>query len=129
MSEPVSGGESPPRPVAGVAPEAPVWAGRGAPSAERRSRSIRWPGVLSGTLAFLMVAAWVVALAVATAGPVEVGIMLSFVSMVLSVLAVVFGVIAVIGEWARGWGVTGIVVGALLNPLVLLYGLNGMGSL
>ena len=92
-------------------------------------RRPRWPGSLAGGLAILMVLTWAIALACSLAGMFELGVGLSISAILLSVLAVVAGVVTVIGRWGRGWGIAAIAVGILLNPVVLLYGLTWIGAL
>jgi hypothetical protein len=92
-------------------------------------RRPRWPGSLAGGLAILMVVTWGVALACSLAGMLELGVGLSYSAILLSGLAVLAGVVAVVGNWGRGWGIAAIVVGILLNPVVLLHGLTWIGAL
>lgn len=94
-----------------------------------RPRRPRWPGGLATALAILMVVTWATALACTLAGILELGVGLSYSAILLSGLAVIAGIVAVIGNWGRGWAVTGIVVGVLLNPVVLLYTLTLIGAL
>jgi len=89
----------------------------------------RWPGSLAGGIAILMVITWGVALVCSLAGLFELGVGLSISAILLSGLAVVAGIVAVVGNWGRGWGVAAIAVGVLLNPVVLLYGLSWIGAL
>lgn len=97
--------------------------------APAHARRPRWPGSLAGGLAILMVVTWAIALACSVGGLFELGVGLTLSAMLLSVLAVVAGVVAVIGRWGRGWGIAAVAVGVLLNPVVLLYGLTWIGAL
>jgi len=92
-------------------------------------RRPRWPGALAGGLAILMVITWAVALACSLAGLLELGVGLSYSAIGLSVLAVLAGIVAVVANWGRGWGIAAIVVGVLLNPVVLLNVLTWIGAL
>ncbi|QEO08823.1 hypothetical protein [Protaetiibacter larvae] len=92
-------------------------------------RRPRWPGGLAGGLAILMVVTAAVAFALATSGRFELGLGLAISATLLSGLAVVAGLVAVIGRWGRGWGIAAIAVGVLLNPVVLLLGLSWLGAL
>ena len=92
-------------------------------------RRPRWPGALAGGLAILMVITWAIALACSLAGMLELGVGLSYSAILLSGLAVLAGVVAVVGNWGRGWGIAAIAVGVLLNPVVLLYALTWIGAL
>jgi hypothetical protein len=46
-----------------------------------------------------------------------------------SVLAVVLGIVAIVARFGRGWGVAGLVLGVVADPLVLTYGLGSIGRL
>lgn len=46
-----------------------------------------------------------------------------------SILAVVFGVVAIATRRGRAWGVAGLVLGVVADPLVLTYGLGTIGKL
>jgi hypothetical protein len=98
-------------------------------SVETVSRPLRWPGrgaLGAGILTILalitgLVAAWLELFEFATyAAGAAIG---------LSAVAVVGGIVAAIGNWDRGAAIGAIVVGALANPLVLLYGLNAVAGL
>jgi hypothetical protein len=93
------------------------------------SRRPRWPGALAGGIAILMVITWAVALACSLANLLELGVGLSYSAIMLSVMAVLAGLVAVVGNWGRGWGIAAIAVGVLLNPIVLLYALTWIGAL
>ena len=99
------------------------------PADPTRRRRPRWPGSLAGGIAILMVVTWAVALLCSVGDMFELAVGLSISAVLLSVLAVVAGLIAVIGRWGRGWGVAAIVVGLLLNPVVLLAVLTWIGVL
>ena len=92
-------------------------------------RRPRWPGALAGALAILMVITWAVALACSLAGLLELGVGLSYSAIGLSVLAVLAGIVAVVANWGRGWGIAAVAVGVLLNPVVLLNVLTWIGAL
>jgi hypothetical protein len=103
-----------------------------APEAEalqRRSSRPRWPGAISAALAILMVITWAVALACALGGMLDLGVGLSYSSILLSGIALLAGIVAVAGNWGRGWGSAAIAISVLLNPLVLLYVLGWIGAL
>lgn len=102
-----------------------------APASEASAppRRPRWPGALAGAIAILMVITAAIALALTVSGYFELGVGLTISAILLSALAVIGGLIAVIGRWGRGWGVAAIAVGVLLNPVVLLLGLSWVGAL
>ncbi|QNO37256.1 hypothetical protein H4J02_12555 [Protaetiibacter sp. SSC-01] len=99
------------------------------PAEHAARRRPRWPGSLAGGIAILMVVTWGVALLCSLGDMFELAVGLSISAVLLSALAVVAGIIAVVGRWGRGWGIAAIVVGLLLNPVVLLYGLTWIGAL
>ena len=96
---------------------------------ESPRRRPRWPGGLAGAIAILMVVTWAAGLAFTLGDPFELGIGLTVSAILLSVLAVVAGIVAVVGDWGRGWGIAAIAVGVLLNPVVVLLVLSWMGTL
>lgn len=100
-----------------------------APVEDRPRRRPRWPGALAGGIAILMVISWAAGLAFTIGEPFELGVGLTISAILLSVLAVVAGIIAVVGNWGRGWGAAAIAVGVLLNPVVVLLVLSWMGTL
>ena len=91
-------------------------------------RRPRWPGGLAGGIAILMVLTWAIGLVALTNGMFDVGVGLSISAVLLSGLAVLGGIVAVIGNWGRGWGIAAIAVGVLLNPVVLTYILGSLGA-
>jgi hypothetical protein len=92
------------------------------------TRRPRWPGGLAGGIAILMVLTWAVGLIALSNGMFDVGVGLSISAVLLSGLAVMGGIVAVIGNWGRGWGIAAIGVGVLLNPVVLTYILGSLGA-
>lgn len=92
-------------------------------------RRPRWPGAVAAGIAILMVVTWAVALVCSLAGMFELGIGLSISAILLSAPAVVVGLVAIVTNRGRGWGLVGLLVGVLLNPVVLLYGLGWIGAL
>ena len=97
-----------------------------APLTPRRSR---WLGALAGGISILMVVTWAIALAISLAGMLELGVGLSISANLLSIPAVVLGLVAIVTNRGRGWGIVGVAVGILLNPVVLLYALTWIGAL
>lgn len=96
---------------------------------EPERRRAQWPGGVATAIALLMVVTWAVALAFALADVLELAVGLSYSAILLSGIALVAGIVAVVGDWGRGWGVAAIVIGVLLNPVVLLYALSWIGAL
>lgn len=88
----------------------------------------RWPGILSGVLALLMLAATAVGIQLASHNLLVLSTYAAYAAIALSVAALVFGVIAIAKRWGRGAGIAGALVAVLGNPLVLLYGLSALGG-
>lgn len=89
---------------------------------------LRWPGraaLAAGILTVLGVGAGEIAVA---GDAFEAATIAAWVSIVLSALAVVGGIVAAIGNWDRGAAIGGIALGLLGNPLVLTYGLGAAGN-
>lgn len=88
----------------------------------------RWPGIVSGVLALLMLAATAVGIQLASRGQSAPATSAAYAAIALSLAALVFGVIAITRRWGRAAGIAGAVVAVLGNPLVLLYGLTALGG-
>ena len=88
----------------------------------------RWPGILSGVLALLMLAATAVGIQLAGHDLLFAATWAAYAAIALSAAALVFGLIAIVKSWGRAAGIAGAVVAVLGNPLVLLYGLSGLGG-
>ena len=87
----------------------------------------RWPGIVSGVLALLMLASTAIGIQLASRNQLLFASYAAYAAIALSVAALVFGLIAIIKRWGRGAGIAGAVVAVLGNPLVLLYGLSALG--
>lgn len=87
----------------------------------------RWPGVLSGVLALLMLAATAVGIQLASHGQLAISTGAAYAAIGLSIAALIFGIVAIAKGWGRGAGIAGALVAVLGNPLVLLYGLSALG--
>ncbi|MGK2936245.1 MAG: 1,4-dihydroxy-6-naphthoate synthase [Solirubrobacteraceae bacterium] len=103
-------------------PEAPAPEETEPPEIQVVAKRPRTPFVGIAALAVAVVTAVVhgVAVGVASGGDLSAGTVLAVVAICLSVLAVVGGLVALIGGFGRRWGVAAIVLGALANPVVLL---------
>ena len=88
----------------------------------------RWPGILSGVLALLMLAATAVGIQLAAHNQLALSTYAAYAAIALSLAALIFGVIAITKRWGRGAGIAGAIVAVLGNPLVLLYGLSALGG-
>lgn len=97
-------------------------------SDELELRLVRWPGRAALAVAILTVVTVVIALVAVSLHQFGVATYTAWAAIGLSALAIIGGVVAAIGNWDRGAGIAGIIVGALANPLVLLYGLDAAAS-
>ena len=88
----------------------------------------RWPGILSGVLALLMLAATAIGIQLAAHNQLTLSTYAAYAAIAFSVAALIFGLIAIIKRWGRGAGIAGAVVAVLGNPLILLYGLTALGG-
>lgn len=92
------------------APSAPKHAPR------RRGTQI---GIIAFALAALFAAADIAAIALAGTGDWGVGSLIGQSTTVLTIVSFVLGVVAVILDRGRGWGVAGIILSVVANPFVL----------
>ncbi len=89
----------------------------------------RWPGVLSFVLALLVVAGLAAGIILATSDLFLAATYVAWATIAASVLAVVLGLVAVIGKLGRGFGAAGLVLGVLANPYLLTIALDRIGGL
>jgi len=94
----------------------------------RVGRPRRWPGIASGVLALLMLAATAIGIQLASRGQFALSTDAAYAAIGLSLAALVFGIVAIAKRWGRGAGIAGAAVAVLGNPLVLLYGLTALGG-
>lgn len=94
----------------------------------RRSRP-RWPGILSFVLSLLAVAGVAAGIVLATSDLFLAATDTAWGAIGASALAVILGLIAVIGKLGRGWGTTGVVLGVVANPYLLTIALDRIGGL
>ena len=95
------------------------------PRERRRPRSPGRIALSAGILTPLVVSAGILA---ATDGAFLVGTVLAFVAIGTSGIAVLLGLVAAVGGWARGAGIAAIVLGVVANPILLLRGLGILGG-
>ena len=87
----------------------------------RGRRQVPWiPGVTALALALVGAIVQVVAIASASALNWELGALLAQVSIGLNIAATLVGLLAVILNRGRRWGVIAMVLGVIANPLVLV---------
>ena len=91
-------------------------------------RRPRWPGRAALAAGILTPAAVAVGVAAAQAGAFEPATVAAWAAIGASALAVVGGIVAIAGNWDRGAGIAAVALGILANPLVLLHGLDAVGS-
>ncbi len=88
----------------------------------------RWPGILSGVLALMMLAATAIGIQLAAHDQLMLSTYAAYAAIGFSLAALIFGLIAITKRWGRGAGIAGALVAVLGNPLVLLYGLSALGG-
>jgi len=111
---------APPAPIDGLEPGMTI---------VRRVRGPRrWPGIVSGLLALLMLASTTAGIQLASRNQLALANDAAYAAIAFSAAAIVFGLIAIVKSWGRGAGIAGAVVAVLGNPLVLLYGLSTLGG-
>lgn len=87
----------------------------------RRKPAPPWiPGVAAFLLAIGSAIVQAVGIAQASASHWELGAQLAWVAIALSVVAIIVGLVAVILNRGRRWGVAAMVLGVVANPLVLV---------
>lgn len=110
-------------------PQAPIEGLEPGMTIVRRVRGPRrWPGIVSGVLALLMLAATALGIELAAHGQLVLSTDAAYAAIGLSLAALIFGIVAIAKRWGRGAGIAGAVVAVLGNPLVLLYGLTALGG-
>ena len=88
----------------------------------------RLGGVVALGVAALAAVAEVIAIVVGSAGEWPLATGLAWVVIVLTVVALVLGVVAVVRDRGRAWGIAAIVVAVLANPLVQIGVLRALGG-
>lgn len=95
------------------------------PVAHKRRR--RWPGFWSFGVALGMAAVTAVAVGYASNGDPITALTLTVSALGLSGIAIVLGLVSIFGRFARPWGIAGLVIGVVVNPVALLYGFSAIG--
>ena len=88
-----------------------------------------WPGILSFLLAVATVVAVVVGIVLATSDLYLAATYTAWGAIGASALAVVVGIVALIGRFGRSWGVAGLILGVIANPLLMTRALELIGGL
>jgi hypothetical protein len=89
----------------------------------------RWPGILSLVFALLAVAGLATGIVLATSDLFLAATYTAWAAIGASGLAVLLGLIAVIGRFGRGIGTAGLVLGVVANPYLLTIALDRIGGL
>ncbi|WP_309710625.1 hypothetical protein [Pseudolysinimonas sp.] len=98
------------------------------PAAAEPKRPVRWPGRTALALGILTPLAVIAGVAAVSFDAFPLATIAAWTGIGASVLAVLGGVAAAIGNWDRGAAIGGIALGLLTNPLVLTYGLDAAGN-
>jgi len=88
----------------------------------------RWPGRTALALGILTPVAVATGVAAAQLGAFEVATGAAWTGIGTSALAVLGGIVAIVGNWHRGAAIGGLAIGLLANPLVLTHGLGAVGT-
>lgn len=94
----------------------------------QRSRP-RWPGILSFVLAVLTVVGLVTGLVLVVQDSYLAATSTAWVTTGVSVVAVLLGVVAIVGRFGRGWGIVAVVLAVIANPPALTQALAAIGGL
>lgn len=92
------------------------------------ARPVRWPGRAALAFGMLTPVAVVAGVVAVSYDAFLLATIAAWAGIGASVLAVLGGIAAAIGNWDRGAAIGGIVLGLLTNPLVLTYGLDAAGN-
>jgi uncharacterized membrane protein len=95
---------------------------------ELRVRPV-WPGMVAFALGLATAGALVTGIVLATGDRFRDATWAAWAAVGISVLAVLFGLVALILGRDRAWAVAGVVLAILANPLVLTPSLDAIGSL
>lgn len=89
----------------------------------------RWPGIVAFGLAVATIAGLVTGLVLATSDLYLAATYSAWVGIGAGALAVVVGLVGVVGRFGSGWAAAGIIIGVVANPLVLTVALDVIGGL
>lgn len=96
---------------------------------ERPAARVRWPGRTALALGILTPVAVVAGVVAVSADAFLFATIAAWTGIGASVLAVLGGIAAAIGNWDRGAAIAGLALGVFTNPLVLTYGLDAAGNI
>lgn len=95
---------------------------------ERRPSRSSILGQLALCVALATIGVHIAAVIVASSGAFAAGTVLAWIAIAASILAVLSGLVAIIGRFGRGWGISAVVLGVLANPFLLVNILNFVGG-
>lgn len=90
---------------------------------------MRWPGRTALVLGVLTPVAVATGVGAVSFDAFEVATAAAWTGIGTSILAVLGGVVAIVGNWDRGAGIGAVAIGLLANPLVLTHGLDAVGRI
>ena len=98
------------------------------PRTRRRTRP-RWPGILAFVFGLFTVAGLVTGIVLATSDLFLLATYTAWGAVGASALAVLTGLVALIGRFGSGWAAAGLALGVIADPLVLTAALDLIGGL
>lgn len=89
---------------------------------------VTWPGILAFALGLATAAALGSGIALAASDRFVLATTVAWVGIGASVVAVIIGILALVGRFGTSWAVAGIVFAVIANPLVLTTALDVIGG-
>lgn len=88
-----------------------------------------WPGAVSLVVGLLAAGGVAAGIILATSDQFLIATYVAWAAIGASGLAVLSGLVAIIGRFGRGWGTAGVVLGVVANPYLLTIALEKIGGL
>jgi hypothetical protein len=88
-----------------------------------------WPGILSFVFGLLTIAGLVTGIVLATSDVFDLATLAAWAGIWASGLAILLGLVGLIGRFGRGWAAAGLALGIIANPSVLTSALDLIGGL
>ncbi len=123
----LDGEPAPAVPVAAEDPDSRPADPASAPRARHRPR--RWPGIFSVGLGILTAVLTGVGISVATDGGFVVATALAWTAIAVSAVGVLVGIAAIVGRLGRRWGIAGVALCLIANPVILTAVLSAAAGL
>lgn len=98
------------------------------PRRERPASRSSVLGQLALCVALATIGVHIAAVIVAASGSFVAGTVLAWIAIAASILAVLSGLVAIIGRFGRGWGISAVILGVVANPFLLVNVLNFVGG-